>query len=119
MKIEVADVLIDRNVRFVSSQGNVRDGVSSKKYIANIEHEKIGTPIQNHAVTFDQNVNDDFEIDFDRYQLETDRKFENQEEDLLKSQAHLKSLEGQASTNVLKIDLKEISFNNRRRRLNF
>ena len=76
MKIEVADVLIDRNVRFVSSQGNVRNGASSKKYIANIEHEKIGTPIQNHAVTFDQNVNDDFEIDFDRYQLETDRKFE-------------------------------------------
>ena len=60
MKIEVADVLIDRNVRFVSSQGNVRNGASSKKYIANIEHEKIGTPIQNHAVTFDQNVNDDF-----------------------------------------------------------
>ena len=76
MKVEVADVLIDRNVRFVSSQGNVRNGASSKKYIANIEHEKIGTPIQNHAVTFDQNVNDDFEIDFDRYQLETDRKFE-------------------------------------------
>ena len=29
MKLEVADVLIDRNVRFVSSQGNVRNGVSS------------------------------------------------------------------------------------------
>ena len=42
MKIEVADILIDRNVRFVSSQGNARNGVSSKRYIVNIEHEKIG-----------------------------------------------------------------------------
>ena len=63
------------------------------------------------------NVNDDImEIDFHRCQLETDRKFENQEEDLLKSQAQLKSLEGQSSIDVLKIDLKEISFNNKKRR---
>ena len=63
------------------------------------------------------NVNDDImEIDFHRCQLETDRKFENQEEDLLKSQAQLKSLEGQSSIHVLKIDLKEISFNNKKRR---
>ena len=41
-------------------------------------------------------VNDDImDIDFHRCQFETDRKFENQEEDLLKSQAQWKSLEGQ------------------------
>ena len=34
-------------------------------------------------------------IDFHRYPLETDRNFENQEEDLLKSQVQLQSLEGQ------------------------
>ena len=42
-------------------------------------------------------------------------KFENQEEDLPKSKAQLKSLKGQSSIDVLKIDLKEISFNNKRR----
>ena len=78
------------------------------------------TPIQNHAANYDQNVNDDFiEIDFHRYQSVTDRKFENQEEDLLKLHAQLKSVEGQSSIDVLRIDLKEISFNNKTRRLNY
>ena len=80
----------------------------------------MGTPIQNQAVSYDQNINIDItEIDFHRYQSKTDRKFENQEEDLLKWQAQLKSLEGQSSIDVLQIDLKEISFNNERRRLNY
>ena len=101
MEIEVTDVLINRDIRFVSSQRNVRrNGVNLKLYTAN----------------HDQNINDDMmEIDFHKYPLETDRKFENQEEDLLKSQAYLKSLEGQ----MLKTDLKEISFNNERRLLNY
>ena len=79
VEIEVADVLIDRNIRFVPSQRNVRNnGVNRKKYTATIEHEKMGTPIQKHAATYDKNVNDDImKIYFHRYQLETDRKFEN------------------------------------------
>ena len=121
VEIEVTDVLIDRNIRFVPSQRDVRNnGVNQNKYTATIEHEKMGTPIQNQAVTYDQNVNNDImEIDFRRYQLKTDRKYENQEEDSLKSQAQWKSLEGRSSIDVLKIDLKEISFNNERRRLNY
>ena len=105
MEIEVTDVLINRDIRFVSSQRNVRrNGVNLKLYTAN----------------YDQNINDDMmEIDFHKYPLETDRQFENQEEDLLKSQAYLKSLEGQSSIDVLKTDLKEISFNNERRLLNY
>ena len=105
MEIEVTDVLINRDIRFVSSQRNVRrNGVNLKLYTAN----------------HDQNINDDMmEIDFHKYPLETDRQFENQEEDLLKSQAYLKSLEGQSSIDVLKTDLKEISFNNERRLLNY
>ena len=68
------DALIDRNSRFVPSLRNVRNnGVNQNKYIATIEHEKIGTPIQNQAFTCDQNVyNDIMEIDFHRYQLGTD-----------------------------------------------
>ena len=121
MEIEVADILIDRNIRFTPSQRNVRNnGVNQNKYTATIEHKKMGTPIQNQAVSYDQNINNDInEIDFHRYQLKTDRNFENQEEDLLKWQAQLKSLEGQSSIDVLQIDLKEISFNNERRRLNY
>ena len=105
MEIEVTDVLINRDIRFVSSQRNVRrNGVNLKLYTAN----------------YDQNINDDMmEIDFHKYPLETDRQFENQEEDLLKSQAYLESLEGQSSIDVLKTDLKEISFNNERRLLNY
>lgn len=105
MEIEVTDVLINRDIRFVSSQRNVRrNGVNLKLYTAN----------------YDQNINDDMmEIDFHKYPLETDRQFENQEEDLFKSQAYLKSLEGQSSIDVLKTDLKEISFNNERRLLNY
>ena len=79
VEIEVTDVLIDRNIRFVPSQRN--NGVNQNKYTATIEHEKMGTPIQNQAVTYDQNVNNDImEIDFRRYQLKTGRKSENQEE---------------------------------------
>ena len=103
--IEVTDVLINKNIRFVPSKRNVRrNGVNLKMYTA----------------TYGQNINDDMmEIDFHRYPLETHRKFENQEEDLLKSQAQLKSLEGQSSIDVLKTDLKEISFNNERGLLNY
>lgn len=54
---------------------------------------------------------------FIHFQLETDRKFENQEEDLFKSQAQLESLEVQSNTDVLKRNLKEFSYNNKRRRL--
>ena len=58
VEIEMADVLIDRNSRFVASQRNVRNnGVNQKKYTATIEHEKIRTSIQNQAATYDQNVN--------------------------------------------------------------
>ena len=76
--------------------------------------------MKNHAVTCDQNANKDImEIDFHRYQLETDRKFENQEEGFLKSQSQLRSLEGQSSTDVLKIDFKEVSLNNKKTRLHY
>ena len=81
VETEVTDVLIDRNIRFVPSQRDVRNnGVNQNKYTATIEHEKMGTPIQNQAVTYDQNVNNDImEIDFRRYQLKTDRKYKNEE----------------------------------------
>ena len=81
VEIKVADVLIDRNIRFVPSQRNVKiNGVNQKKYSETIEHEKIQTPIQNHAAIYDQNVKDDImEIRFHRYQLETDRKSESHE----------------------------------------
>ena len=46
--------------------------VNPKKYTTTIEHEKIGTLMQNHATTYDQNVSNDMEIDFHRYRLETD-----------------------------------------------
>ena len=76
MKIEKTDVLINRNIRFVPSQRNVKhNGVNQKKYTAPIEHEKIGTPTQNHAAIYDQNVNDVImEIDFHRHQWQSDRK---------------------------------------------
>ena len=38
---------------------------------------------------------------------------------MLKSQAQFKSLEEQSSIDVLNIDLKEIIFNNKRRRFNY
>ena len=38
---------------------------------------------------------------------------------MLKSQAQFKSLEGQSSIDVLNIDLKEISFNSKRKRFNY
>ena len=103
------------------SQKNVRNnGLNQKKYTATIEHENIGTLIQNHAGTYDENVNDDImEIDFHRDQLETHRKFENQEENLLKPKGQLKSLEGHPSLDVLKKVLKEISLNNKRRRFDY
>ena len=44
VKIEVADVLIDRNIRFMPSKKNVRNnGLKPKKVYSNFE--KIGTPI--------------------------------------------------------------------------
>ena len=96
------------------NQTNVRNnGVNQKNYIATIEHEKSCSHLY-------QNANKDImEIDFHRYQLETDRKFENQEEGFLKSQSQLRSLEGQSSTDVLKIDFKEVSLNNKKRRLHY
>ena len=76
--------------------------------------------MKNHEKTCDQNANKDImETDFHRYQLETERKFENQEEGFLKSQSQLRSLEGQSSTDVLKIDFKEVSLNNKKRRLHY
>ena len=49
------DVLIKRNIRFVPSQRNLRNnGVNQKNYAVTIEHEKVGTPIQNHAATYDK-----------------------------------------------------------------
>ena len=73
--------------------------------------------MKNHAVTCDQNANKDImEINFHRYQLETDRKFASQEEGFLKSQSQLRSLEGQSSADVLKIDFREVSLNNKKRR---
>ena len=38
---------------------------------------------------------------------------------MLKSQAQFKSLKGQSSIDVLNIDLKEISFNNKMKRFNY
>ena len=43
VETEVTDVLIDRNIRFVPSQRDVRNnGVNQNKYTATIEHEKMG-----------------------------------------------------------------------------
>ena len=63
------------------SQRDVKNnGVNQNKYTATIEDEKMATPIQNQAVPYDQNVNNDImEIDFRRYQLKTDRKYKYQE----------------------------------------
>ena len=93
----MTDILIHTDIRLVPSQRKVRNnGVNRKKYTVAIEHEKLGTAIQNNGAKYDETFNNDFmEMYFHRYLLETDRNFENQEEDLLKSQAQLQSLEGQ------------------------
>ena len=61
------------------SKRNVRNnGLKTKKGYSNFEI--IGTPIQNHPATYDQNVKNDMETVFHRYQLATGRTYKNIEQ---------------------------------------